>query len=97
MQADGGCCRRAEPLGLCSVTAHQRGAAHVSLPGLLPAARSSVINRGNDLACCLCLVNSDSVFLSCPLRAQDRMSPGIQAGAPAMVVQRDPATCNWLL
>lgn len=42
----------------------QRGGARISLPALLPAARSTVIKRGNDLASCLCLADRVFSFLT---------------------------------
>lgn len=76
----------------------RRGAAHVSLPGLLPAARSTVINRGNDLASCLCLVNSDRVFSFLTHWACEtkwvlvfRLVHLLDGNA-----ERAPATCSWL-
>lgn len=76
----------------------RRGAARVSLPGLLPAVRSTVINRGNDLASCLCLVKSGRVFSflthwACKTKwvLVFRLVHLLDGNA-----ERAPATCSWL-
>lgn len=77
----------------------QREAAHVSLPGSLPAAGSAVINRGSDLASCLWLAGSDREFSF--LTHQARKTKWVQVFRAVHLLdgkaERAPATCSWPL